>query len=198
MKKVWVFRHCPKTTGPSKGGPPILAVTLSPEGEEMARNIATQTLKGQEFVLISTSPSVRTYQTGAIFSTVLGTGFPIINDGLGTPHSAEWEKVLLKMADPTSIDIFYSNPQLAVEEGHRLSMVIKKIAKHLPDGLQSLCVGHGGLMEFTMATVKARIDRTISWRDQLTQIKDLKEGEGVIFQLDANNNFVGLEELRHP
>lgn len=196
MKKIWVFRHGPKKTGSSKGGSPAPTMPLSPEGEKITENIAVQTLKGQEFVLISTSPSVRAYQTGAIFSTALGAGFPVINEGLGTPYSAEWEKVILKMTCPTSIDIFHGNPRLAVNEGHRLSMVIKKIAEYLPDGLQSLCVSHGGLIEFAMATVKARINGA-SWRDQLMQIKDLEEGEGVIFQLDTNNNFVGLEELRH-
>ena len=152
MKNVWVFRHCPKKTGPSKSGPHAPAMSLSPEGEKMAEDIAVKTLKGQKFVLISTSPLVRTYQTGVIFSTVLGANFPVINEGLNTPYSAEWEKIVLKLENLTSIDIFHSNPRFAIDEGCRFTMVIKKMAEHLPDGLQNLCVTHGGLTEFAMAT----------------------------------------------
>ena len=195
MKKVWVFRHGPKESGAGKN---VICPEMglkNPEGYEMTKKIVETLLEEQKFNALFTSPFVRAYQTGVIFALELGMPLPSIIDGLaGKNLCQDWVDIILTLTGSSCADLYHAAPQLLQQEGEQVFETIQLIAESLEDDSQDLCVSHGGLIEPAMAAAKTRF--VSDFETELLSIQDLKEGDGVIFEFDENNNFIGLEEKR--
>lgn len=205
-KQVVVIRHGPKESGPRKDT--ILPeVGLSAEGRELMERTATF-FKEEDVAGIRTSPLVRCYQSGMIFSVVLGKDYPIIMSELCGDVNG-WIKVVPEtvktVKNPTVLDFYNTAPQFIEEGGENLFKAICKIAEPLPTGKKDICISHGGLIEPAMiAAIRSAYPKvpfpgdspipTPSFSEVYSQIVgvDLKEGERVAFKFDEDNKFIGL------
>lgn len=193
-RQIIVFRHGAKETGPKKDG--IFAeVGLIPEARKATGKIAAL-FKGKNISRIYTSPLVRAYQCGMIFSTILEIDFPTIVAELAGKVK-KWAEVVAEtiktIGDPTALDFYNIDPQFVKKEGENFFKIICKIADSLPRGKQAIFISHGGLIEPAMAAAKAK--RSGDFKKEITEIQDLKEDEGIVFKFDQDYNFVGVETI---
>lgn len=197
MKKIWVFRHGPKETGPSKGGVIDLSVALSAEGKELIKQKASDFLKKNgKPRMISTSFMVRAYQSAMIFAEICKIDPPIIMKGLAYTYQ-KWHEVVCLLKNPTSYDLYEANPQLAQSDAKRFLADIQDIAKSLNDNDDEkvVCVSHGGLIETSVALAMqpSSNPRAHSSIDAFFP-EDLKEGEAMIFIFDKKNQLIEIEK----
>lgn len=196
-KRVWVFRHGPKASGPAKDGIFASASLKEPEGREVIEKIVSTFLKGQKFEGIYTSNLVRAYQTGVILAEILGMEFPHLVEGLGAPpHILKlWAGLIAGLKSYTCFDFFIADPVFVKSEGERVFNTIIWLATNAtPEGEQILCVSHGGLIEPAVATAHSLVSQSFEY--EIYRIADLKECEGIIFVFDDENKFLEVHELR--
>jgi len=191
MKKIWVFRHGPKESGPSKNVI-ALSMTLSKKGREVMSKIAAQFLADNgKPKMIRTSSSVRTYETGMIFAEVCDVDLPKIETDLIGRYQ-EWERIInLVSGEPTVKSFYLADPKFLEEEAETVFSVIKDTARNISVNENAICITHGGLIEPTVALATKKQDAS-----DLTSTfpDDLEEGEAVIFVFDENNKFVSVEK----
>lgn len=195
MKKVWVFRHGTRENGASVISPEVSL--KSPAGVELTKRVAELFLKNQTFEKIFVSPFVRTYQTGMIFALCLEMSFPTVEPGLGPDNFKDWERLAKKVKGDSYLDFFDTDQKLMQHDAVRVFETIHRITRLLPPEKQTLCVGHGGFIEPALAVALWLPSRKKpTFREVLSQIVALKQGEAIIFIFDGDNHFVGYEEKR--
>lgn len=195
MKKIWVFRHGPKESGAGKNVIAPEMALKNPEGIELVKMVAEKWLVGEKFRTIYTSPLVRAYQTGVIFSQTLGMDYPAIVPRLAGLDLTKWEKIMPVLKSYTCVAFYEAAPTLIRTDGGTVFKLITLAAKYIGPDEQAICVSHGGLIEPAMATAIS----SLTGRDFgkiLSFITDLKEGEAVIFFFDDENNFADIKEKR--
>jgi len=194
QKRVHVFRHLPKESGKSKNviG---LSMPLSKKGREVAKELANQFLaKNGKPQMIAASVCVRTYQAGMIFAEVCDAPLPSIERRLVGAYQ-NWERLIsLVSEEPTALDFYKVDPSFILNEAVSVLDTLLDFAIRLKPGENAVCFSHGGLIEPTVALAKARIcgKSTIDLAE--TFPKDLKEGEGVVFFFDNNNDLVTVKK----
>ena len=191
QKRVFIYRHGPKASGPAKTGGANIGVPLTQEGEEMMKTAAEKHIsQHSKPVAVYCSPTVRTYQTAMFFAQVSGRNFPVVEDCLIGRHEA-WDSFSVKEPNPTAKDFYRNKPIFIREEATSIFLLIKRIVRGLAPGEDVVCVGHGALLEPTMALGRAEMLRGRVSQDIEDLIpEDLKEGEAVIFVFDGENNLV--------
>lgn len=197
MKKVWVFRHGPKESGAGKNVIVAEMALKNPEEIELTRRIAETVLKEQTFKVVFTSPLVRAYQTGVIFTLKLGMDYPRISPGLAGLDLKKWEEIMPQLKGYTCVDFYEVAPELLKRDGSEVFKSIILAAEAIAPDEQALCISHGGLIEPAMATAISS-QGVQNFEAALRSIRDLQEGEAVVFLFDDEDNFVGLEEKRLP
>ena len=188
-KRVFVYRHGPKASGPSKTGGANLGVPLTQEGEEMMLRAAKRHISQYfEPVAVYCSPAVRTYQTAMFFSQASGRNFPLVENCLIGRHEA-WDSFNVG-SNPTAKDFYRDKPVFIKEEALLILLSIKRIIRGLIPGEDVVCVSHGGLIEPTVALANAEIQKRDSQDIEDLIPEDLKEGEAAVFVFDEENNLV--------
>ncbi len=192
QKRVYVYRHGPKASGPSKTGGANLAVPLSPAGEEMMMKAAKDhdNLHGSP-VAVHVSPAVRTYQTGMFFAQISSRNFPQVKDCLIGRHEV-WDSFVVKSSNPTARDFYKDKPRFIRQEALSIYLLLKRIVRGLRPGEHSVCVSHGALIEPTIATALMEMSGQSSFTAAMIP-DDLQEGEFVVFVFETNNDFISVE-----
>lgn len=198
QKRVFIYRHGPKASGPAKTGGANLGVPLSLGGEKMMMTAATKHISQYfEPVAIYCSPTVRTYQTAMFFAQAANRNFPLVEDCLIGRHEV-WDSFNVESPNPTAKDFYHDRPNFIREEATSILLFIKRVVRGLSSGEDVVCVSHGALIEPTVALGNAEIQKKDS-RDSLDIEdfipEDLKEGEAVVFVFDEENNLI---EARRP
>lgn len=192
-KKVLMLRHGPKATGSAKSGGARIEVPLSEAGVAMMEKVANLFVKrfGKPSV-IHTSLAVRTYQTGMILH--LGTGGPLPekdDDLIG--RYWEWDNFSSAIGkNPTVVDFYKDRPGFIEEEAVTIGLAIKRVAIMIEPDQIGICVGHGGIIEPTIAMLQRGMARETRESCKLSKYlpKDLEEGQGFLIRFDEENNFL--------
>lgn len=188
QKRVFIYRHGPKASGPAKTGGANLCVPLSQEGEEMIMRVTAKHISQySKAVAVYCSPTVRTYQTGMFFAQASGRNFPIVEDCLIGRHEA-WDSFDLGLSNPTAKDFYHNKPIFIKEEATSIFLFIKRIVRGLALGENVVCVSHGALIEPTLALGRAEL-RGDNPQDDIEYLipEDLEEGGAAIFSFDEEN-----------
>jgi len=186
QKKIYVYRHGPKASGPAKTGGSNLAVALTPEGETMMMEAARGHIAANGCpIAVYCSPAVRTYQTGMFFAMMANRNFPVPEDCLLGRHE-QWESFNVGK-NPTAIDFYNDKPGFVKEEAMTILLFIKRVARGLLPGETAVCVSHGALIEPTVA-LALKEGNHLPLESLMPE--DLREGEAAVFVFDEENNVV--------
>jgi len=193
LKEIWLLRHATKQK--IEG-----ATMVSPEsglteiGVLKARRVARMLLNlSMAFKKVLASPLPRAYQTGTVISLMLGMGYPEILMGLAGPYLERWGEIALGLKSHGCKDFFEADPAFVKSEGERVFKEVTSIAAPMECGERVLCISHGGYIEPCAAVALGG-----NFDEKLLTIKDMGEGEGMIFYFNSENSFVKLKEFRLP
>ena len=201
MKKVIVFRHGDEEDLGLGYKSWALSARLLPSGFGLMGKVATrhkELLKKCNFFY--SSFLIRAQES--LYAMMQVLGFPVsefddeikIVPGLWAYYPNRWTT---DDPDYTVTKAWKKNPAFFEDEGRIYLISISEIASRIPNGSSALCISHSGIMDAGLATAKKQLGG--KGKDIFIEMKDLKEGEGVIYTLDDNNNrLIGVEELRHP
>ena len=193
QKRVFIYRHGPKASGPAKTGGANLGVPLTQEGEKMMMRAAERHIfQHFEPVVVCCSPAVRTYQSAMFFAQISGRNFPVVEDCLIGRHEA-WDSFNVG-SNPTAKDFYRDKPNFIREEAMSIFLLVKRIARGLVLGENVVCVAHGGLIEPAVALGNAEIQKRGSHDLENLIPEDLKEGEAVVFVFDKDNNLIEAQK----
>lgn len=195
--EVVVVRHGPKAAGSGKNVIAPEVPLKDPEGVEFTRNVMAPLYKGR-CDKIYTSPLVRAVQTAFLLQDEwVMNGLPHVVNGLAG-ELTKWGEILPRLTSFRCVDFYEAEPLFFQDEGDDLFHSIQDVARQTPFGGHAVCVSHGGLIEAAMAHALASLERK-TYFDAIRSIRDLKEGEGVVFKFaGADTHFVGFEEVRLP
>lgn len=193
-KAVFLYRHGPKASGSSKAAARAdLSDPLSEKGERMM--IAKAEWHVDSYgkpVAVYCSPAIRTYQTAMFFSQAAGRNFPIPDDSLLGRHE-KWNSFKVG-PNPTAVDFYLDKPALIKEEATAIFLLLKRIARGLSCGENAVCVGHGGLIEPTMAMAVNEINPQLEMEDLEHMIPaDIEEGGAILFAFDEDNSLIQVQ-----